>query len=365
MDISQVYSPLKILHHYPRLQEMKDGGHPAPILVQLILSDFCSHSCQFCSYRLEGYTSNQLFGILKADGTVNNNPKRMIPYEKAREILTDCQGMGVKAIEFTGGGESTVHPDFCDIVDWTNSLGLDYSLVTHGGHLKQKLRESLRNATWIRVSLDAGSDETYSEVRRIPRGSFQKTLHNFDALVSERTRKDQVLGISFVVTKENWREIITAAEIAKDLGADYFRIGAFFSQYEEQYYEGIYEHVQEMCEEAALLTTPTFRVFNQFKGRISDLVQKSPSYKTCGHMQFNTYIGGDLSVYRCCALAYNDRGYLGSLKDQSFSSLWNSQSVRDDFANFDARSCDRCPFNDKNKVMNYLLEENPPHRNFV
>jgi sulfatase maturation enzyme AslB (radical SAM superfamily) len=82
-------------------------------------------------------------------------------------------------------------------------------------------------------------------------------------------------------------------------------------------------------------------------------------------MNFSTYIGGDLNVYRCCTTAYNERGVIGSLKNQTFRQLWESQEKREDFDNFDARGCERCMFNNENRVISYLLEPDPLHVNFV
>ena len=78
-----------------------------------------------------------------------------------------------------------------------------------------------------------------------------------------------------------------------------------------------------------------------------------------------TYIGADLSVYRCCNTAYNPHGYLGSLKDQRFIEMWNSDEKRERIASFNASSCERCMFNNKNRVINYALETAPEHVDFV
>ena len=114
------YSPLKVLHHRDRIDKIKSGVQIVPTQVQLIISDLCNQDCSFCAYRMSGYTSNQLFAgdsELAKNGT--NNPKRMIETSKVFEILDDCQEMGVGAIQVTGGGEPTVHPDHIDIWQWS------------------------------------------------------------------------------------------------------------------------------------------------------------------------------------------------------------------------------------------------------
>ena len=67
---------------------------------------------------MSGYTTNELFKVVHpvtAVRLITYNPNRKIPYEKCLEILDDCAEMGVKAIQITGGGEPSVHPDHTKI----------------------------------------------------------------------------------------------------------------------------------------------------------------------------------------------------------------------------------------------------------
>lgn len=359
------YSPFKIVHHPEVLNALRSGQQPHPLLVQIVLSDLCNQSCSFCAYRMEGYTSNQNFGVLDVEtGTVNNNPNRMLPAAKAIEILDDCRAMGVKAIEFTGGGEPTAHPAHLSIFEAALDRGLEIALVTNGMALGARADAVVGRASWVRFSVDAGSPQSYEAIRKVPGSMYSRVLDNIRRITSNRQRP-QIVGISYVVLKENWPEVLVAVERARDLGVDYFRLGAVFTPQDEAYYAGILPGVQEICAAAAAFATPTFTVFNQFSARLEDLYQHSPEYKFCGHMNVNTYIGADQNVYRCCALAYNDRGLIGSLKTRRFADLWSSKEKQDDFRRFDARSCDRCPFNAKNRFINYCLEPAPMHVNYA
>ena len=76
-------------------------------------------------------------------------------------------------------------------------------------------------------------------------------------------------------------------------------------------------------------------------------------------------IGADLNVYRCCVLAYNNRGLLGSIANQTFSELWWSEQVANMLNDFDATGCPRCMFNKKNETIRYALNPNPEHVNFL
>lgn len=283
-----------------------------------------------CAYRDPTYTSSQLFHV---EG--NYNPNRMLPYDKVVEILNDCVEIGVKAVQFTGGGEPTVHPRFQDIVYLASNLGLKWSLVTNGVMNKH----DYEGATWMRVSLDAGTEATYQEIRRCPKGHFDRALKTI-----EKTH----CGVGFVVTPENWHEVLIATQLAKEHGASNIRISAQFSADNEKLFNGFASRAAELCKKAEELTDETFTVHNRFSEKISDLVQANPDYSICGYQYFTTYIGADENLYRCCVYAYNPHGLIGSIKGRRFKNVWKELALPD-FRQFDAHDCQRCQFNKINK----------------
>ena len=69
---------MKVYWHRDRLDALARGEVPSPTQVQLIISDLCNQDCSFCAYRMSGNLSNELFGEAREDGSINNNPNRMI-----------------------------------------------------------------------------------------------------------------------------------------------------------------------------------------------------------------------------------------------------------------------------------------------
>lgn len=361
------YSNDKPLYHHEILNVLRNGEQPNPVHVLLIISDLCSHDCSFCAYRMTGHPANLLFGETnKLTGSVNNNPKRMIPREKVIEILDDCKEMGVKAIEFTGGGEPTVHPQHADLFEATLNRGLELALVTHGVLLSDRTIELLTRARWVRVSLDAGSPETYARIRGVSASQFERALKSIEKLVAAKSfcMSDTTIGISFVVTRENYREIVDAARRAKSLGVDTFRISAVFQPEGMAYFDSISEEISSECAEAEQFGDEGFRVINLWPRRASDLAMGTPDYRDCFYQQFTTLIGGDQNVYRCCNTSYNPRGLIGALKSQRFIQLWNSEEKKQKFRDFDARGCSMCHVNGRNRAIATAIEI-PRHVNFV
>lgn len=360
------YASDKILAHLPVIQQLRNGEQPAPIYAQLVISDLCNQSCGFCAYRSEGYESNQLFRVIDANGVVNNNPNRMIERGKAFGILNDLSLIGTKAVLFTGGGEPTVHPQHQQVFRHAHQLGLEFAVTTNGTRLNDELIDILMCAKWVRISLDAGTAATYAETRRSSHQTFDRVIESIGRLCNRAKigGSDVLIGVGFVVTKENWREVVTAARIAKQAGAGSFRISAAFTTKRSDYFENWGDQAIELANEAAGLSDATFNVSNMLGARIADLAQRSPEYTTCHYMQIVTYIGADLNVYRCCDTAYNERGLIGSLKHQSFRELWESQAKREDFRNFNAQGCAWCQFNPRNRSIESIVNPQLIHENF-
>jgi MoaA/NifB/PqqE/SkfB family radical SAM enzyme len=344
------FSSLKAAWHLDRIRTLRERKDIVPTHVQLIISDLCNQDCHFCSYRMSGGFASENF----ADEQGNKNPVRFIPTVKAKEILDDCAALGVGSIEFTGGGEPTVHKDCTDIIGHAQKLGLETGLVTNGVRLKD--HSVYRNLDWLRISVDAGHPATYETMRSSK--AWPKVM---ETLKLAGTYDKPYVGVGFVVTPENYLEIYTACLIVKNAGIPYVRIGAMFSFDGSDVYKPIRAAIDKEIIHAKTLADDDFKVVDFFESRVTDLDQGRPEYKFCGEQQFVLYIGGDQKVYTCCTNAYTTHGEIGDLRKQRFKD-WLASHRRYDF---DARECHHCQFNDKNRILNFMLDKNPKHVNFV
>jgi len=289
-------------------------------------------------------------------------------WSKLVEVVEDCQAMGVRAIQLTGGGEPTVHPQFLQLCEMILGEEIDLALVTNGTRWSPEHTRILQHAKWVRFSIDAGTAETYASYRHARRKAYDEVREAVRQLVSIRKshiRDRPLVGVGFVVNDRNWLEVVEAARRARDDGADNLRISALFQPQEAAYFRDFYAEAKEACREAASLATETFTVFNMFGERLQDLFAASPDYSFCGCSRLMTYLAADCRAYTCCMNAYNQRGILGSFKEQRFSDMWASGELRDKLFSLDATRCPPCMYNGKNAAIAYAIDTNPPHVNFV
>lgn len=346
--MTDLYYQAKPVYWLDRLSTLRGGVNPPPVHVKIVLSDLCNQDCGFCAYRMSSGLSNELF----PQGG-RKNPNRMIPVEKAEEIIDDCAELGVKAIQFTGGGEPTMHPDHLALFARAQAHGISTALVTNGVNV-DPTNPAVQAMKWIRVSVDAGSPDTYSKTRRVAARHWDTVWANIEALAKNCSG---TVSVGFVVTPDNWNELSLAAGFAKDAGAANIRVGAVFSA------EGVGHYGTNLffirAEIAAAKEKYSGFIVDLFDRRIDDLKAGSPTEKLCGYQYLTTYIGGDLGVYRCCNTAYTRAGKVADLHDVRFAHLFGRP-----VDSFDARSCRYCQFRGQNEVI-AATQTMPTHAEFV
>lgn len=321
------YSPNKIQHHPEWLQAIREGKRPAPICVELIPTNRCNHNCVFCIHK----APNPLF-----------NPKAEIKFSKLAEIVNDCAEMGVQAIEVTGGGEPMMHPHFLDLCWLILSHGMDLGLVTNGSLWNRHTTDVLSQATWVRFSIDAGTEEAYAATRGVAvgYGGLQKVRN----AVNDLAGTGPTVGVSFVICEANLDTIGHAAENAGNDGADYLRITVPVGT---DYDGTANDELDSICDDPFFIT-----IIDALNRR--DDVAMCP----CRIQHANAYIGADENLYSCCCNAYTDTGYLGTLKGARFKDVWpTAKSVN-------PANCTRCAYAEKNEAIDAALAE-PVHGNFV
>jgi len=353
-----IYSDLKAAWHTSVLRDIEDmsvdGLLPVPVHMYLILSDLCNQDCHFCHHRMSGGLAVEQF-----EENGSRNPNRRIPTDKAKEILIDFGRMGGRAVQFTGGGEPLVHPDFYKIAEFALDADLECALVTNAS--KALDYDVLKRFEWVRVSLDAGNASDYAKIRKAKPEMFDAVLRRVQDLAEHCP--ETTVGVSFVVTNDNKDGIVEAARYAEAAGAAYIRYSAVFSDAGPGYYDDA-EDIRNRIRSAVGLV-PGIKQINLFDSFMADLDSGAPDYKQCGFQHFAVYVGGNLKVYRCCTTSYTAQGEVGDLTNRSFNDWFFDDETLKRYQSFDARTCNVCHFNAKNRVINYLTIGEPDHVNFV
>jgi MoaA/NifB/PqqE/SkfB family radical SAM enzyme len=346
----------KLHYHVRRVSDWLAGEAIYPIYMEISPSGACNHRCTFCAKDFMGYQPTYLdTGVLK-------------------ELLSEMGAFGVKSTMYAGEGEPLLHRDIAEIIRHTRAAGIDVAVTTNGVPLRETLGEEIIGAVdWIKVSINAGTPETYSRIHRCRPTDFEQVIRNMETAARLRSQGKHrcALGMQMLLLPENWDEAVTLAGIARDIGMDYVVVKPYShhpasktKKYSRISYRGHAELVDRLEEH----NTETFHVV--FRARTMqtwDVARRD--YGRCFALPFWAYLDSRGDLWGCSTYLADDRFRYGNVYEDTFEGIWNgekrSQALTFMENGFDL---DGCRLNCRmDKINRYLwnLKHPPNHVNFI
>jgi len=113
---------------------------------------------------------------------------RFLDKEMLMDRLSEMSSLGLKSIMYAGEGEPLLHKDIGEIINYTKKVGIDVAITTNGVLLKENLIEStIENITWIKVSINGATKETYAKIHRTNPDNFDRVIKNMSYAVKIRS----------------------------------------------------------------------------------------------------------------------------------------------------------------------------------
>ncbi len=203
----------KLIYHREKLFKLERNEKQFAVHATLSLGNFCNHRCLWCTayeYQL--------------------SKSKLMDFDVLTNWLTRAHAKGLKAVGYVGNGEPTAYPRFNELVDYVGSIGLQPGMFTNGYLLDRVEEEVLKNFTYIRVSLDAGSKEMHARMHDVSDTHYDKIMNNLRSLVSKRTSDSPTIGVQYATHHENLEDLYNSARQSSEIGVDYFSVKPVFNR---------------------------------------------------------------------------------------------------------------------------------------
>lgn len=308
----------KLFQHMDTLHAIKLGQRPAPVNVELFLSNRCGHGCVWCHYA-HTHTKGPLAGkVAKPPGAMGSGD--LMEWTLAKSILKQLATAGVKSVTFSGGGEPTLHRQFDDIAEYAYSVGLELGLYTHGGSIDDERADTIKQLfKWAFVSLDECTRETFKASKGVDR--YDAVLAGIERLVA--AKGSATIGLGFLLHKGNFHQVAQMVALGRELEVDYvqFRPTILYQQ----------DAPGVLAEDTTWVGWATGHL-NAYAGDpfvIADIERfrmyagwTSHGYATCYGAALQTAISPNGMVWRCTNKTEHPSALLGDLSSESFADVW-------------------------------------------
>jgi MoaA/NifB/PqqE/SkfB family radical SAM enzyme len=304
-------------------------GNLSVISAQVVLTDKCNLNCSFCTAGGKERSSNSVLSLHDVLG-----------------IVDDLKYLGCKGIEYTGGGEPTLHKDFTSIVDLTYDKGIDIGLVTNGTTIN-----ILSNAIWwskfdwVRVSINS-SKENYVKVHGYDK--FDAVMSGLSVLSKDIPGK---FGVSYIYSDQPENDIDSLLksieEYAPNVG--YVRVGADVLKYKNGLPKGINGFNEKVLE------------FSKKTGIFVDIQTERDLSKPskCYMGRLKPSINADGFVYPCCVAQHRVVNKLCDIYE--YKELVSNDLLKE----VDVNKCPYCIYREINDFISDVVGVEVKNINFI
>jgi MoaA/NifB/PqqE/SkfB family radical SAM enzyme len=335
---SRVDLDQKVYRHLTRLRDVTEYGFTYPVTWELDPTNDCNHDCVGC--------------FAKGAGGRSNNES--LTWEEATNYVDQIAQLRAKAIVLTGGGDPMFNKITPDLMKYIRSKGLNLGMITNGSIFNdESIAVAVENCNWIRISLDAGTPEVFSEIRKVHRRQFWQVLRNLRKL---RDKRDELgtsctLGTGFLTSALTMPGLVNFTSLSKQAGADYVQIRPFHGDFT----------IPLRINECLAMQDETFQVHYAEHKYNSGYTKK---YTRCEAQNLSGVINVH-KVYLCCHMRGVEKYELGDLRHSSLSNIWHSMHRKDVVDNLDFADCiAHCRLDKVNQTI-HALQTPVEDENFI
>lgn len=315
---------------------------PAPRFISCWVSEVCNLDCTYCFF----------------SQTNHDKSHQMIDADRFLVWLSQAREAGAEALEFSGGGEPTLHPRFEEIVRGAWAKGYQLGMITHACNPMDH-RLIADHLKYVRCGLDAATVETHDLIKQNKRKGywFHKAIENIRELVRLRDGKeDFTVGIKIVLNTINFHELQAMIDLAVDLDVDYIQI--------KREHSSDHDLSPEQAAQAnQILWKAGGTSYYGKRTKVKGTMDHQGATTKCFMSAIHTVVTATGKILQCC---FFENRPIGNIS-QDFKDAWGSDEHRRVVEMTTIQECDKvdCRWNYYNRRMKDVLEDPLAQASFI
>ena len=307
--------------------------------VEIRNTDFCQQDCYYCYNRRDmdiKYVRTSLEEELHA-----------ALEEDLLSMRTD--GSLNFFVRYTGTGEPLTHPRTIQSLLAFESEGIPTALITNGEALDAVSAKRLGEiCSFVRFSVDASAGHTYSAIRNCPADVFDRVCENISFVANGGKC---FAGVTFLVCRENWKEIYSFCVLMKSLGVRAVWIRSTdgcdpFSDREMAQIDSDIRKAIQLTDDRFVVTANQFHIYR----KLSLLHYKYDNIRCwAAHTKAFVQPGGDVII----CLSRPDY-IIGNLHEQRFRDIWGGEAHLRFLYETGIKNCSQCIESRYNSAVDFL-----------
>lgn len=160
---NSAFGPNRLLAYYDDILKLRGGEIPPPRMAIVYPSYLCNQNCEYCMYAGEHVEYGS----------------KMFTRDEFLKAIDTLHKLGVRGIEFCGGGEPTLNSHLAEASQYAIGRGIKLGLLTNGTAISDELENIImKDYSYIRMSIDSFDKKIYIAKRR------PKNIQQFDMAMS-------------------------------------------------------------------------------------------------------------------------------------------------------------------------------------
>jgi len=341
------YEKILLKYHEKRILAILKGEIVPPQELEIQPSSKCNLKCKHCFGKT---LTNKFLEDRIGEKEIEVLAKKINEYKEGE--------FEIESVKFCGTtGEPLINPAMLHGINLFKDLGKNIVVFTNGLYLDKiyqgkKYLEYLTDINRLNVSLDAGSERTFMDLKG--RIGFSRTIKSLGELIEKKNGKLKV-NVSYVISEKNPNEIVKTTKLMDDLGVDEIRFRVDITNPEKIHaISGLIIYELNKAKNSPKKHIKVASVYSPNE------IKEDSIFHSCGKKCFTQHlwacVGPDCNLYACGHRTYKGVEPYGSLLDHSFKELWTSEKRLENLKNLPDEYCNFCsPFSSRtNDFMTFL-----------